>query len=275
MAAAKQKSGGWGGLIFAAVVATIAYAPAFAGIAVVLGILWLVFASNAKFNLGNNPWLMQTGQRGQGVVAIATRSQVRSRSGGGPWVHTWTIVLDMQPPQSAGYRATVYRKLPQNDRGPEVGQRLAVWFAPGAPQTFHIDWARGAAGAPVQETPRHRAQQSQPRPQPQRKPARTETTAYTLPQYEAAPLPMVEADGGFGFDFAAKGADGRARIDDFGSVDDGSTEIALTVMPRRGAPYRTIINTFVPDERRHRLARGLSLQVRLDPSAPGRLMIVG
>lgn len=270
MAAGKQKKGGWGGFVFAAIVAAIVYAPAFAGIAVVAGILWLVFASNAKFSAGNNPWLMKSGRRGHGVVAVATRSQVRSRTGSGPWMHTWTIVLDMQPPDGAAYRTTVYRKLPQNDRGPEVGQRVAAWFAPGAPQSFHIDWTRGAAAAPAPA-----ASAPRPQAQPRRQPSRAETPAYSLPQREEAPLPMVEADGGFGFDFAVNGADGRARIDDIGFVEDGSTELALTVTPRRGRPYRTVVNTYVPPERRTRLARGASLNVRLDPSAPGRLMIVG
>ena len=291
--AAKKSGGGWGGFLFAAFIAIVAWQPAFAGLAVVAGILWLVFASNAKFNIGNNPALMKTGQRGHVDVAIATRSQVRTRSGKGPWQHTWTIVLDAQPPQSAGFRVTTYRKIPERADGPSPGQRYSAWFDKGTPQNFHVDWK--ASSAPAQqssqmEAPRRQRpqaaeasqqvqaqQRSQQRAQDRAaaEQRRNEQPAYQLPDYEDKPLPMVEADSGFGFDFAAHGVDARGRIDDFGAVDDGSTELALTVTPRGRPAYRTIVNTYVPMEKRHLLARGASLRVRIDPSAPGRLMIVG
>lgn len=290
--AAKKSGGGIGGFLFAAFIALVAWQPAFAGIAVVAGILWLVFASNAKFNIGNNPELMKTGERGHVDVVMATRSQVRTRTGKGPWQNTWTIVLDAQPPHAVGYRITTYRKIPERAGGPSTGQRYTAWFAKGAPQTLHIDWnAHSASGAqaPQTEARRQRPQAAQASQQVQAQQRsqqraqdraaaeqrRNESHAYQLPDYEDKPLPMVEAESGFGFDFAANGVDARGRIDDFGAVDDGSTELALTVIPRGRPSYRTIVNTFVPMEKRHLLARGASLRVRIDPSVPGRLMIVG
>lgn len=285
--AAKKSGGSWGGFLFAAFIALVAWQPAFAGLAVVAGILWLVFASNAKFSIGNNPELMKTGQRGHVDVVMATRSQVRTRTGKGPWQNTWTIVLDAQPPHSAGYRITTYRKIPERAGGPSTGQRYTAWFAKGAPQTLHIDWnayGASAAPAPQKQAPSSKASQQVQAQQRSRQRAqdrqaaeqrRSESHAYQLPDYEDKPLPMVEAESGFGFDFAANGIDARGRIDDYGAVDDGSTELALTVIPRGRPSYRTIVNTFVPMEKRHLLARGASLRVRIDPSAPGRLMIVG
>ncbi len=284
--AAKKSGGGIGGFLFAAFIAIVVWQPAFAGIAVVGAILWLVFASNAKFNIGNNPELMKTGQRGHVDVVMATRSQVRSRSGSGPWQNTWTIVLEAQPPHSVGYRITTYRKISERAGGPSTGQRYTAWFAKGAPQTLHIDWnaySAPAAQAPPMQAPSKASQQVQAQQRSQQRAQdrqaaqqrRNESQAYQLPEYEDKPLPMVEADGAFGFDFAAHGQDARARIEDYGAVDDGSTELALTVIPRGRSAYRTVVNTYVPVDRRHLLARGASLKVRVDPSAPGRLMIVG
>ncbi|MFT3811335.1 MAG: hypothetical protein QM698_15590 [Micropepsaceae bacterium] len=280
--AAKKSGGGIGGFLFAAFIAAVAWQPALAGIAVVIGILWLVFASNAKFGIGNNPELMKTGQRGHVDVVMATRSQVRSRSGNGPWQNTWTIVLEAQPPHAVGFRVTTYRKIPERAGGPSTGQRYAAWFAKGAPQTFHIDWNAYSASAaqtpaeqPRQQPRPQQRQQPRQQPRPAQQPRRSETPAYQLPEREEAPLPMVEAEGGYGFDFAAHGVDARGRIDDYGAVDDGSTELALTVMPRGRPAYRTIVNAYVPVDRRHVLARGASLKVRIDPSRPGRLTIVG
>lgn len=280
---AAKKQGGWGGLIFAGFVAAVVYAPAFAGLAVVAGILWLVFASNAKFGVGNNPALMQTGQRGHVEVLQATRSQVRSRSGKGPWQHTWTIVLMAQPPQSAGFRVPTYRKLPERQPGPAAGERYSAWFDPASPTRFHVDWSFYTAPAST-EPPRARAEDSASVKRAQAytqahakvQPRRIETPFSYGPVDSNEPPPLVEADGGFDFDFTARGVDGRARIEDFvDNVEDGSTEMALTVMPRGGhAAYRTVVTTYVPYDRKFQIAKGHSVRVRVDPSKPGRLMIV-
>jgi hypothetical protein len=310
MAAAKQNKGSWGGFLFVAFIAACAYAPALAGVAVVGGIIWLIVASNAKFNIGNNPDLMQTGQRGHVDVVIATRSQVRSKSGNGPWQHTWTIALDAQPPQSAGYRVVAYRKLPERAVGPAKGQRFAAWFDKANPQKFHVDWTAVNASsgqAPVQQQRREeesasvkRAQaytQAHAKPQStmpgqdsasvRRVQASAEARANDQPRRATPPVsylpidsneppPLVQADGGWDFDFAARGIDGRARIEDFAeNTEDGSTEMALTVMPRGGfASYRTVVTTYVPYDRKFQIAKGLSVRVKVDPRTPGRLMIV-
>lgn len=282
-AAANQKKGGWGGFLLVALIAAIAYAPALAGVAVVAGIAWLIFASNAKFGTGNNPALMHNGQRGHVDVVSATRSQVRSRTGQGPWQHTWTIVLVAQPPQAAAFRVPVYRKLPERQSGPSVGQRLNAWFAPNSPQTFHVDWASAAApaAAPVPQ-PRSEDSASVKRAQAYSQahakvqPRRVDAPASYVPTDSYEPPRLVQADGGYNFDFMAKGIDGRARIEDFAdNADDGSTELALTVMPRGGhPPYRTVVVTYVPYDRKFQIAKGHSVRVRVDPSTPGRLMIV-
>jgi hypothetical protein len=292
-ATAKQKQGSWGGFLFVAFIAAIAYAPWLAGLVVVAGVLWLIFASNAKFRIGNNPALMQSGQRGHVDVAIATRSQVRSRSGNGPWMYTWTIVLEAQPPHSAGYRITTYRKIPEQADGPSVGQRYAAWFDKASPQTFHVDWnvysaqagsqARGSDGqTSYQPPPQAKVEESasvkraQAYSQAHAKVARVDARASYLPADSNEPPPLVQADGGWDFDFAARGVDGRARIEDFvDNTEDGSTEMALTVMPRGGhAPYRTVVVTYVPYDRKFQIAKGHSVRVKVDPSNPGRLMIV-
>ena len=286
-AATSQKKGGWGGLIFAAFVAAIVYAPAFAGIAVVAGILWLVFASNAKFGIGNNPALMQTGERGNVEVIQAVRSQVRSRTGNGPWQYTWTIVLMAQPPHLAGFRVTTYRKIPERQTGPAAGERYSAWFDKTNPARFHVDWAfysapqAGPAARPrTQEAVSPKRAQVEPQIQTQPRvtapPRRVETPVSYGPVETGEPPPLVEADGGYDFDFAAQGIDGRARIEDFAANDDdGSTELALTVIPRGGRPaYRTVVTTFVPYDRKFQIAKGQSLRVRVDPRKPGRLMIV-
>lgn len=279
----QQKKGGWGGLIFAAAVAIFVYAPAFAGVAVVLGILWLVFASNSKFGVGNNPALVQTGQRGHVDVVHATRSQVRSRTGKGPWHHVWTIVLMAQPPHSAGYRVTTYRKIPERQNGPVSGERYSAWFDKASPTKFHVDWSFYSAPTSA-EPARPRAEDSASVKRAQAysqahakvQPRRIDTPVSYGPVDANEPPPLVEADGGYDFDFAARGIDGRARIEDFAvNDDDGSTELALTVMPRGGhAAYRTVVTTYVPFDRKFQIAKGHSVRVRVDPSKPGRLMIV-
>lgn len=285
MAQAKRQNGGWGGLLFAAFIAACAFAPALAGILVVGGILWLVFASTAKFKIGNNPALIQSGQRGHADVVTATRSQVRSRSGNGPWQHTWTIVLDAQPPRAAGYRVTTYRKIPEGAGGPQPGQRFAAWFAEGAPQSFHIDWntysapsSQVTAAAPTSQPPKpqRKAMQGQTRTSAPRPHVAT-PAKYSVPADTGASAPLVEADGGWDFDFTAQGIEARARIEDFAEIpEDGSTEMALTVIPRGGLPnYRTVVSTYVPYDRKFQIAKGGSLRLRVDPRKPGRLMIVG
>lgn len=309
MAAAKKSSGGWGGFLFVAFIAAIAYAPALAAVVVVAGVVWLVFASNAKFNIGNNPALMHAGQRGNVEVLIATRSQVRSRSGNGPWQHTWTIVLMAQPPQTAGFKITTYRKISERQSGPALGDRYNAWFDAANPQKFHIDWAYSAASVTEPARPQKQVEEdsasvkraqaySQAHAKVSRiddesasvkraqaysqahakvQPRRIDAPASYLPaDSNDPPPPLVEADGGYGFDFDRQGVDGRARIEDFAHIEeDGSTEMALTVMPRGGHhPYRTVVTTFVPYDRKFTIARGHSVRVKIDPSKPGRLMIV-
>ncbi len=269
MATQRQKSGGLGGLIFFAFVGAMVFAPAFAGVAVVGLIVWLVFASNAKFRIGQNPVLMKSGVRGAVEVAEATRSQVRSRSGGGPWHHTWTIALVAQPPGSAAFRVVVYRKIPERQTGPSRGQRYPAWFDRSAPQNFHVEW-RGLPSVEDTAAARPEPVREQPRsPRPATQPS------YQLPERDAPALPLAHADAGYGFDFAARGVDARARIEDVAQLEDGSTEMALTVTPRGARPsYRTVITTFVPEDRRSQVGKGGSLRLRVDPATPGRLMIV-
>lgn len=281
MAAAKKSGGGIGGFLFVAFIAAIAYAPALAGVAVVAGIAWLIFASNAKFSVGNNPALVSTGQRGHVDVVSTTRSQIRSRTGKGPWQHTWTIVLMAQPPHAAAFRVPVYRKLGERQSGPSVGQRFSAWFDGSSPTTFHVDWAHAGAPAPaprVREEDSASVKRAQAYSQTHAKvqPRRIESPASYMPVDSNEPPPMVEADGGWDFDFAARGVDGRARIEDFvENPDDGSVEMALTVMPRGGhPPFRTVISTFVPHDRKFQIAKGHSVRVKVDPRTPGRLMIV-
>jgi len=308
----QKKNGGWGGLLFVAFIAACAYAPALAGLVVVAGIVWLVFASNAKFNIGNNPALMQSGQRGYVDVVVATRSQARSRTGSGLWQHTWTIALDAQPPQGAGFRVVAYRKLPERAGGPSKGQRFAAWFDKDSPQTFHVDWnafSTSTGQASVQQPAQARVEESasvkraqaysqaHAKDQPEARgedsasvkraqaysqsrantqPRRVEAPVSYLPVDSNEPPPLVQADGGWDFDFATNGLDGRARIEDYSdNTEDGSTEMALTVMPRGGHPaYRTVIVTYVPYDRKFQIAKGHSVRVKVDPRMPGRLMIV-
>ncbi len=281
--AAQQSKGGWGGLIFAGLIAAIVYAPGLAGVAVFAGIVWLVFASNAKYKLGDNPALMQTGQRGTVEVLQAVRSQTRSRSGRGPWQLTWTIVLMAQPPRSAGFKATIYRKLPERQIGPAAGEQYSAWFDPAKPTTFHVDWtfytptaASEPTRARVEDSASVKRAQAYGQAHAKVQPRRIETPAGYGPVDANEPPPLVEADGGYDFDFTARGVDGRARIEDYAvNDDDGSTELALTVMPRGGhAAYRTVVTTFVPYDRKFQIAKGHSVRVRVDPSKPGRLMIV-
>ena len=272
MATQRQKAGSWGGLVAVAVVVAFIIMPELLGVAVVGAVIWGIFHANSRFNAGQNPELMKTGRRGVVEVIQVTRSQVGSRTHKGPWEYTWTIVLMAHPPGAAAFRVVTYRKIAQQQSGPVRGQQFPAWFDPANPHKFHVEWRSATASAP----------EPQPRPQPRPRPEPAAPARQVRPAaqpdfpFEVAEQlpPLAEADAGFGFDFAGRGIDGRARVEDLALLEDGSTEMALTVTPRGRPAYRTIVTTYVPHDRRSQVGKGRSLRVLVDPATPGRLMIV-
>lgn len=95
------------------------------------------------------------------------------------------------------------------------------------------------------------------------------------PQFVTASAPAMPPAGSQPVqDFVPDGIEGRVRIENFRPYPDGTYDLDLYVTPRTKASYRLAMRTTVPQAQMDRLAKGLTLQARIDPEIPSRVELL-
>lgn len=270
-----------------------------------LALIWMIVAMIRKAKrviAGGDANLVQTGRRATAEVLSVTGGMTTIRLSGGPKMRLLTVRLRVDDPSSTAYETSVNRAVAYWQAPPQPGQRLTVYIDLRDRDNLFVDWkdseivaGSAAPGVSVQtvslggqamdlsqlspqmqdlvrmglnmaERLKPMAESLgttinvQPEPQPARQPP---------PEPMRAPEPLPAGD-----PVGPGGLEGRARIEGFRPFPDGTYEFDLYVTPRTKASYRVAMRAAVPHEHMDRLAKGLTLQARIDPEIASRVELI-